>query len=143
MEDPDKNCHLIDASMLHTRVPGVSKTRSPVTAPTQQQGMPIDRGKSRDVPGAPRATRSMESEGERLSRKEIENQTGQEVTNANKGMKYLEATLLMVPGMPYMAMELVRVLFHISMFPGIKNSLANTNAVRVAAFILADLDMEA
>jgi len=49
--------------------------------------MPTDRGNSRDAPGEPRATRSMESEGERLSRKEIENRTGQEVTNANEGMK--------------------------------------------------------
>jgi len=39
-------------------------------------------------------------------------------------------------------MELVGVLFQMPMLPGIKNSRVNTNAVRVAAYILADLEVD-
>jgi hypothetical protein len=88
-----------------------------------------------------RVTRSTESDGSPLSRTEIEKMDGQEVTDAKKGMSYLESTLLTVPGVPYTAETLVGALFQISMLPGIKGSRANTNAVRAVAFLLADVNL--
>jgi len=90
---------------------------------------------------AQRIMRSVEAKCERISREEIKLLLGQEVTNTKEGMRYLESTLLMVPGVPYASMELVSALLQVSMLPQIDNSTANTNVVRAVDFILADMDV--
>ena len=59
-----------------------------------------------------------------------------------EGMTYLESAQLTVSGIPFMVEALVGELFQISMLPGIKTSRENTNVVRVAAYVLAGLDMD-
>jgi hypothetical protein len=86
-----------------------------------------DKGKTSENPGGSRTTRGTEVEGG-MNREEIEALPGQEVTDAQKGMRYLESTLLMIPGTPYTTGALVTALFQILMPPGIKTSRMNTNA---------------
>ena len=50
-------------------------------------------------------------------------------------MTYLELAQLTVPGVPFMVEALVGALFQISMLLRIKGSQANTNVVRVAAYV--------
>jgi hypothetical protein len=69
-------------------------------------------------------------------------QPGQEIKNSAEGMKYLESTLLMVPGTPYITGALASALFQISMLPGIKTSCANMNTVQVVAFMLLEINLE-
>src|SRR5882672_2653318 len=114
---------------------------------TDVQPSRINRAKEKSrakdsAPGVVRTTRSTEGEGPSAGCKEIESLPGQEVTDAVKGAEYLEATLLTVPGVPYTVDMFVSVLFQISMLPGVKGSWANTNAVRVVAFILAEIELE-
>ena len=67
----------------------------------QQQGGSTEKVRAKETVRTQRATMSMEVKGDRLSREEIESLVGQEVNSAKKVMKYLESTLLTVPGVPY------------------------------------------
>jgi hypothetical protein len=98
--------------------------------------------RDRDAPGTTRITRSTETENASMSRKEIETLTGQEVSNAEEGIRYLEHTLLTVPGAPLSADTLSGALFQVSMLPGIRGSKANSNAVRAIAFTLAGIESQ-
>jgi hypothetical protein len=92
--------------------------------------------------GDTRNTKSTDAEGSQLSREEIELLPGQEVTDVIEGVKYLEFTLLTVPGIPYTAETMIGALLQISMLPGIKTNYTNVNTIHVAAFILSELNME-
>jgi hypothetical protein len=75
--------------------------------------------------GNMRNTRSMDTEGSRISRDEIELLPGQEITDTIEGMRYLESTLLMVPGNPYTTEASTGAPFQISRLPGIKTNCTN------------------
>ena len=68
-----------------------------------------------------------------MSCQEIELLPNQEVTDVMGGVKYLNSTIIMVPGVPYSSDVLVSMLFQVSMLPWIKGSWANMNVVWVAS----------
>ena len=76
------------------------------------------------------------------SRQEVKLLPDQDITCTEKGMVYLESTLLTIPDVPYMVDKLVGALFQISMLPGIKGSKKNTNAVCTVAYVLVGLDTD-
>jgi hypothetical protein len=87
------------------------------------------------VAGSIRITRHSEADGRVLIHEEFTMLPEQEATNTAEGMKYLEYTLLTVPGSPYPAGEISRALFQVLMLTGIKFMNTNMNTIHVIAFI--------
>jgi hypothetical protein len=102
-----------------TQAAGASKQK--LDKQTQQKGgRGKGSGKEREMAANTRNTRSTDAEGSWLSREEIEVLSEQEITDVTEGMRYLESTLLTVPGIPYTSNTLAGALFQTSMLPGIK-----------------------
>jgi hypothetical protein len=64
------------------------------------------------------------------------------VTNTAEGRRYLESTLLTVPGSPYTAGEISRAFFQALTLTCIKSSGANVDTIDAIAFVLSELNIE-
>jgi hypothetical protein len=95
----------------------------------QKGGRDIEQGKEKLMTGNMWNKRSMDTEGSQMSRDEIELLPGQDITARIEGVRYLESTLLTVPGTPYTTEALTGAPFQISRLPGIKTNSANVNAI--------------
>jgi hypothetical protein len=125
----------------HTGAPGAPKQKQDEQI-QQKGGKGRGTGKEKEMTGNTRSTRSTDAEGSRMSREDIEQLPGQDITDAIEGMRYLESTVLTVPGIPYTADTIAGALFQISMLPGSKTNRANSKAIWAVAFILSEIDIK-
>jgi hypothetical protein len=87
------------------------------------------------------ATRGAAADPGPLTHEEIKGLPGQEIKNAEEGKRYLEHTLLMVPGAPLSADALSTALFQVTQYKGIPRQAIN--AVRSVAFALERIQDDA